>query len=227
MPQNGGPIAIPSGELIPAGAVYVAHGHAGGLVPLEGFGMRLGTGGLPDVMEGGDEFGYALAAGDFDLDGFDDLAVGAPGEDGAGKVLVVYGSPVSLILSDHRYCGSLEAVGIGNTGAVSIVPGQLDASLIRAPRQLLPVGALDVLAFQDPAGLIPDYRGGAPIYGWALAAGDFDGNGLADLAIGAPARDRFDPSHTQDAGAVAVLYGRVFADGFETGAAGAWSSAAP
>ena len=155
----------------------------------------------PGAGEANDSFGWALAAGDFDGDGVDDLAVGTPGED-------------------------IEAVGIANTGAVSVVPGQFDASVIRAPRQLRPVGGFDVLTFQDPAGLIPDYRGGAPIYGWALAAGDFDGNGFADLAIGAPTRDRFDPSHIQDAGAVAVLYGQLFADGFEAGSLHAWSSPA-
>src|SRR5690606_31849592 len=43
-----------------------------------------------------DLFGYALATGDFDGDGLDDLAVGvsqdrASGEDGAGAVNVLYG----------------------------------------------------------------------------------------------------------------------------------------
>jgi hypothetical protein len=39
-----------------------------------------------------DFFGHALAAGDFDDDGFDDLAIGAPGEDAsAGQVCIVRG----------------------------------------------------------------------------------------------------------------------------------------
>jgi len=47
--------------------------------------------------EPGDRFGAALTAGDFDCDGRDDLAVGAPGEDldgknKAGAVFVTYGS---------------------------------------------------------------------------------------------------------------------------------------
>ncbi len=47
-----------------------------------------------DPVEAMDRFGAALATGDFDLDGYDDLAVGAPGEDGgSGAVFVVRGGP--------------------------------------------------------------------------------------------------------------------------------------
>ena len=50
-----------------------------------------------EAAESGDRFGAALAVGDFDDDGFADLAVGAPGEDAgstadAGTVNVLYGS---------------------------------------------------------------------------------------------------------------------------------------
>jgi len=49
------------------------------------------------AFESGDEFGAALTTGDFNRDGFDDLAVGSPGEQfgtvvAAGRVVVVYGS---------------------------------------------------------------------------------------------------------------------------------------
>ena len=39
------------------------------------------------VNQPGDQFGAALVAGDFNVDGFEDLAVGAPGEDGESGVV--------------------------------------------------------------------------------------------------------------------------------------------
>lgn len=69
------------------GAVHVIYGGAGGLSARDRVFTRAtpGIAGLP----GQDGFGSALAAGDFDGDGFDDLAVGAPFDD-----VVVEGSPV-------------------------------------------------------------------------------------------------------------------------------------
>ena len=52
---------------------------------------------IADASESGDRFGDALASGDFDDDGADDLAVGVPGQavgtsDGAGSVHVITGA---------------------------------------------------------------------------------------------------------------------------------------
>jgi hypothetical protein len=54
-----------------------------------------------------DAFGSALAAGDFDGDGFDDLTVGVPDEDigvsvDAGAVNVLYGSAAGLSSTDNQ-----------------------------------------------------------------------------------------------------------------------------
>lgn len=63
--------------------------------------ITLNTAGVPGAPTQGDEFGRALAVGDFDRDGFDDLAVGAPGRftfnsEDTGAVFVLYGNSTGL-----------------------------------------------------------------------------------------------------------------------------------
>lgn len=90
-------IAVPQdryGSLLETGAVAVAPGSFQGLQPFHWPPQRQTWNGVPDV-EAYDRFGRALAAGDFDRDGYADLAVGAPdennGADQAGVVSVIYG----------------------------------------------------------------------------------------------------------------------------------------
>ena len=61
-------------------------------------------------------------------------------------------------------------------------------------------------------------------FGAALATGDFDGDGHADLAIGAPIEDA---DGVADVGTETVLYGSLFADGFSSGDASLWSTTVP
>jgi hypothetical protein len=63
--------------------------------------FRQDSAGIQDVSEENDWFGNALAAGDFNDDGFRDLAIGAPQETinnvfAAGAVHVIYGSASGL-----------------------------------------------------------------------------------------------------------------------------------
>lgn len=67
--------------------------------------------------------------------------------------------------------------------------------------------------------------GAADRFGRALAAGDFDGNGFDDLAVGAPDRD--DAAAGADVGGAAVLYGNLLSDDFESGGRRLWSATAP
>jgi len=91
-----------------AGAVQVIYGTADGLNgdhPIDDQFWTQDSGGVPGITEPGDQFGQALAWGDFDLDGFSDLAIGVPFEDlatssspnkDAGVVHVLYGSVAGL-----------------------------------------------------------------------------------------------------------------------------------
>lgn len=141
-----------------AGAVNVIYGRPAGLAAEGDQVWHASRPGIPGEAEGGDRFGFALATGDFDDDGFDDLAVGVPREDKectAGRV--------------NRYDRE-------DIGAVVVIYGS-EAGLTRS-------GSHD---FRPKARCLnlTDGRN----FGWALAAGDFDFNGFADLAVGAPGLD--------------------------------------
>jgi hypothetical protein len=123
------------------------------------------TRGIGGAAEAHDAFGQALTSGDFDRDGYADVAVGAPGESlggaaQAGAVTVLYGSPAGLSTRDQFWSQSTPGVPGGSEWADG--------------------------------------------WGAALAAGDLDGDGYADLAVGSPLEDI---GSVLDAGAVTVLYG--------------------
>jgi hypothetical protein len=99
------------GSIVSAGAVNVLHGSRAGLratvVPDQFWHQDCAN--VEDLAESGDTFGSSLAAGDFNGDGFDDLAAGASsllnGEDlsafdgiiyNAGAVNVIHGSTFGL-----------------------------------------------------------------------------------------------------------------------------------
>jgi len=149
-----------------AGAVTVIYGSAAGLTAAGNQVWTQGTADMPDVVEPGDAFGYALAVGDFNADGSDDLAVGVPNE-GFG--------------------------GLAAAGAVQIIYGST-TGLAAAGSQIWT---------QDSAGVLEVAESGDR-FGAALAAGDFNGDGRADLAIGVPNEDI---AGIIDAGVVQVMYG--------------------
>ena len=152
-----------------AGAVNVLYGSASGLTAT---GDQLWSQAeLADDPEQGDGFGQSLAAGDFDGDGFADLAIGVPAE-GLGT-----GQAPGIVMILRGGAG-----GLGTTGAQT-----LTRALTGAP----------YLA-DTPHG-----------FGYALAAGDLNGDGKADLAVGAPASGASgdDPTRPLVDGEVSVFHG--------------------
>jgi hypothetical protein len=153
------------GAAVNAGAVNVLFGSAAGLTGLGSQTLTQNTSGVGSAAEGGDAFGVALAAGDFDNDGFSDLAVGAPFEAigaavDAGVVNVLFGTAAGLT-------GSGSQTFTQNTSGVASAAEDGDS------------------------------------FGSALAAGDFNDDAFADLAVGVPGES----STIFSIGAVNVLPG--------------------
>lgn len=85
------------GDASNAGLVLIQYAGEEGFAGEQTEWLHQNIGDMADVAEQGDLFGSALATGDFNDDGCDDLAIGAPGEgvgsaEGAGAVHVVYGT---------------------------------------------------------------------------------------------------------------------------------------
>ncbi len=101
-----------------AGGVWVVEGGPSGMpTPQTMFFIGQVEAGIPEDSEAGDKFGFALAAGNFNGDtqsignevfDFDDLAIGIPGEDGVGAVLVIYGSQFNLLFGSSVFLGEFD-----------------------------------------------------------------------------------------------------------------------
>jgi disulfide bond formation protein DsbB len=84
-----------------AGAVNVLYGSSSGLSSTGNQMWHQNSPGILGICESGDNFGWSLSVGDFDNDGYDDLAIGVFLEDigtyaDAGAVNVLYGSSTGL-----------------------------------------------------------------------------------------------------------------------------------
>jgi hypothetical protein len=93
-------IGVPNedvGAVADAGAVHIIYGSAQRLRPNGSQLWHQNRPQIQDTAEANDGFGSAFAVGDFNNDGFDDLAIGVPresinGHANAGAVNVIYGS---------------------------------------------------------------------------------------------------------------------------------------
>ena len=198
-----------------AGQVSVLYGRSIGLKATTNEVWNLDTSGVAGSTAIGDGFGSALATGDFDGDGFDDLAVGAPGKDvdgqeQAGSVFVLPGGSGGLTASGSQEWNqnaglddSAEAYDrFGSTLAagdfdadtfddlVVGVPNEWDGS---SPQE----GAIQVI-LGSASGLgtagdefwqldsIGFSASAGDQFGTTLTAADFNNDGRVDVAVGVP-----------------------------------------
>jgi hypothetical protein len=120
------------------GAINVFYGSASGLMTQGSQIFDQSTPGIAGAPEAGDFLGFSLAAGDFNGDGYMDLAAGAPYEDidnntkaNGGAVLILYGSEDGLRAegsqifdqSTHNVAGAPEA---GDLLGYSLAAGDFD-----------------------------------------------------------------------------------------------------
>lgn len=169
------------------------------------------------ASEDGDQFGFAVATGDFNGDGYDDLATGAPDENvgltvDAGSVVINWGSEFGLTQAGAAY---LTATSIGGTSSANAqfgfaltsadfdhdgyadlvigAPGETVSGLTDAGRiYFLPGGAAGPSLFtthtQSSVGETVET---GDRWGESFAVGNFNGDGgpYMDLAVGSPGED--------------------------------------
>ena len=210
------------------GAFSVLPGSANGLTGTGGQLFTQGTPGVPGNFEVGDEFGSALASGDFNGDTFADVAAGTPFEEvggaaDAGAVNVLYGSATGLTGTGSQLFTQVGgAVEAGDEFGAALATGDFNSDTFAdlaagAPFENVgstpDAGAVSVLpgsagGLTVVGGQLFTQVGGAvePVdgFGFALATGDFNSDTFADLAAGAPFER---VGSTPDAGAVSVLPG--------------------
>jgi disulfide bond formation protein DsbB len=149
-----------------AGAVNILYGTTSGLSSTGNQMWHQNSPGILGICESDDNFGAALAVGDFDGDDYDDLAVGVEGES----------------IGTHS-----------NAGAVNILYGTT-SGLSSTGNQMWHQNSPGI------PGVSQDWDG----FGSSMAAGDFNGDGYDDLAIGVPGED---VGSVPGAGGVHLLYG--------------------
>ena len=226
------------GALISAGAVHIICGSSVQLTASGSQFWHQNSSGVLDASEIDDRFGSALACGDFNKDGFADLAIGIPGEDlgsiyDAGAVAILYGSPNSLRSNGNQiwhqdstgiadaaeegdeFGAALAARDFNKDGFADLaigVPGEDVGDIVDAGIVHILYGSATGLNrkfsqvwWQGSGGMLDAAETGDR-FGSSLVAADFTGDGIGDLAVGAPGQM---VNAFADAGAVHVMLGSL------------------
>jgi hypothetical protein len=157
-----------SGTYTDAGQVDVLYGSQSGLTTTGVQAWNETTPGVPGTIGDDNNFGRSLVSGDFNADGYADLAIEIRGEDvdgqvDAGAVDVLYGGAAGLQTADP--------------------PSQIWT--------------------EDSPGMKTSAQTN-DWFGRNLGSGDFNGDGISDLAAGIFSKD---VGTIKDAGAVSIIYG--------------------
>ncbi len=160
-------IVGPFETITDAGAVNILYGSYSGLSDDHVDFIYQDNANIEEQAEYQDQFGYTLAAVDFNGTGSDKLVVGVPNED--------LGSPLAA-----------------NAGGVHVLTHQF----------VLGWTGYDNSFFHQGRVNIPDELESYDKFGYALAPGDYNGDGREDLAIGIP----YDSCTTTEDGSIIVIY---------------------
>ena len=232
----------PVDDVFNQGAVHVAYGSATGLAKGAGSVSYDGRSpGMPDGrFRGSARLGETLASGYFNGDCFADLAVSAAS---GSDMLIMYGNASGLTPSNSAafdrtaiqpdgaypsgFSSSLAAADFNGDGFDDIAAGAPDTDgysgafgvLYGATGGITATGSqwIDQDSPNVPGGAEPDDS-----FGWAMAAGDFNGDGRAELAVGAPGETI---GGRADAGGVIVFPGTP--NGLATAGSAWWDQDSP
>ncbi|WP_371528114.1 integrin alpha [Streptomyces sp. NBC_01283] len=180
-------VGVPSGSVggeAKAGYVSVVFGGKYGPGPHDVRRITQATVEVPGTPEAGDRFGGSVVAAHVDGDQYADLVIGAPGEDidaktDAGSVTVLYGTGDGFALANTAARGAASNDAYGNALVAADFTGDTDVDLAIGGKDKVVANFNPFAADTQP--LMADRMGGrAPV----MATGDFDTDGLPDLALG-------------------------------------------